>query len=195
MFTCWGNERMIGELGMRTAVRAIAASIVTTLMWGAPAFAHTGEGAHVHGTEALLAGLAHPFTGWDHLIAMVCVGLLAGRLGGASMWKLPALFVGSAALGALAALAGVAVPLVEVVIIASVVVLAITVFIGTGWDARVLAGMIGLFGFAHGCAHGLEAPGGALVFVPAFLLSTAVLHGLGVFAGRTLWRLPSTDRA
>ena len=35
--------------------------------------------AHPEAARGLLHGLAHPFTGWDHLLAMVLVGL-SGRV-------------------------------------------------------------------------------------------------------------------
>lgn len=54
--------------------------LIATLCAATPlaALAHTGTGRIV----GFLQGVAHPFTGIDHLLAMVAVGLLAGRLGG-----------------------------------------------------------------------------------------------------------------
>ena len=40
------------------------------LLLPAAAFAHTG-----HGTSSFSAGIAHPFMGLDHLLAMLAVGL------------------------------------------------------------------------------------------------------------------------
>ena len=55
------------------------ASIVLVLLAAmtGPAHAHPG-----HGTNSLFSGLAHPFAGLDHLLAMLAVGLWAAPLGG-----------------------------------------------------------------------------------------------------------------
>ena len=48
------------------------------LLAPAVAFAHPGHG----GSWGLAAGLAHPFLGIDHLVAMTAVGFWAAQLGG-----------------------------------------------------------------------------------------------------------------
>ena len=52
----------------------------------AVAFAHPG-----HDHAGLLAGLAHPVFGLDHLLAMLAVGLWAAQQQGAARWALPLL--------------------------------------------------------------------------------------------------------
>lgn len=54
----------------------------------AAAFAHTG-----HGVEGFTGGFVHPLQGFDHIIAMVGVGLIAAKLGGRALWELPAAFL------------------------------------------------------------------------------------------------------
>ena len=54
----------------------------------------------------LAAGFVHPLTGWDHLLAMVAVGLWAVQLGGRARWALPLTFVSAMILGAAAGIAG-----------------------------------------------------------------------------------------
>ena len=49
------------------AVMLLAAS-------AAPAFAHPGPLGH----DGLAAGFAHPFSGWDHMLAMAALGLWLG---------------------------------------------------------------------------------------------------------------------
>ena len=39
-------------------------------------------------------GLTHPFTGLDHMLAMVAVGLWASQIGGRALWLLPLTFPG-----------------------------------------------------------------------------------------------------
>jgi hypothetical protein len=96
-----------------TTLRALGA--VAALAATGAAQAHTG-----HGTESLFAGLAHPL-GLDHLLAMVGVGtwsavaLPAGRRVAG-----PATFLAALLAGAVAGAAGLALPLTETAIAASV---------------------------------------------------------------------------
>jgi hypothetical protein len=59
------------------------------------AFAHTGHGI----AQGFSSGFVHPLQGLDHLIAMVAVGMIAARMGGRSLWALPAAFLSMLALG------------------------------------------------------------------------------------------------
>jgi urease accessory protein len=50
--------------------------------------------AHSTGTDGgWLSGAAHSLLGPDHLLAMVCVGIVSVQLGGASIWRVPVAFV------------------------------------------------------------------------------------------------------
>ena len=171
---------------MRKTSAALLA--VTLALTAGPALAHPG-----HEAGRFAAGLAHPLGGLDHMLAMIAVGLWASLRGGRAMWAWPAAFVAAMLAGYGAGLAAPGVPLVEPAILASVIVLGGLI----ATDARIpfAAGLalIGLFGGAHGYAHGSEAPAaGALAAFPlGFALATAALHGLGLAAGaglRTLRR-------
>ena len=63
---------------------AILASAILIISASA-AEAHVGLGG-----AGLAHGFAHPFTGFDHIAAMIAVGLLAARLGGMALWLVPA---------------------------------------------------------------------------------------------------------
>ena len=78
-----------------------------------------------HGSFA--AGASHPVFGTDHILAMVAVGLWAASLGGRALWALPTAFVGAMALGFLLSLGGMPLPMVEPMILASVLVLGVLV--------------------------------------------------------------------
>lgn len=160
------------------------------------AIAHTG-GDHVHGLEA---GLTHPILGVDHLLAMLAVGLVSARAGGASVLRGPAGFLGGMALGAVLAMGGVAIPFAEQGIAGSLVILGV-LLAASVTSARLpgvgLVALAGLFGFLHGFAHGTEVPegGSGLAYAAGFLLTTAALHAAGVLAGRqvlekaSVWRV------
>jgi urease accessory protein len=150
----------------------------------AVASAHPG-----HGGFSLAAGLAHPFTGADHMLAMVGVGLWAALRGGKAVWAWPAAFMGALLAGYALGQSGVALPMAEPTILASIIVLGAL----TAADARVptAAGiaLIAVFGAAHGYAHGAEAPRGTLGFPLGMAVSTLALHVVGIAASLGLQRL------
>jgi urease accessory protein len=156
-------------------------SIVTlgTLAFAGIAAAHVGEAGHVHGFGA---GFVHPFTGLDHLLAMVAVGLWAAQQRGTALWVLPLSFVAAMSLGALAGLGGLPLPMVESGIALSVLVLGLAV--ATAWrlPVSVSAALVALFALCHGHAHGTElAEGsGAAAYILGFVLATALLHASGI---------------
>ena len=95
---------------------------VTGLVLSASALAHSSTDAHVH--SAFLGGLLHPFTGLDHLCAMLAVGMwsavMARRAGRELLWG-PLAFATLMLAGAVLGLQGVQVPAVEPMIAASLV--------------------------------------------------------------------------
>jgi urease accessory protein len=149
-----------------------------------PAPAHTG-GDHALG---FTTGLAHPLGGADHVMAMLAVGLWAGLLGSRSMLALPAAFLAAMLTGFVLGAAGIALPMAEAGIAASVAVLGVVVALAARLPPALSMGMAATFGLFHGYAHGTEmvAGLGALAYAAGFLLATAALHG----AGLALVRLP-----
>ena len=83
------------------------------------AFAHAPEGP----SGGLFTGFLHPILGFDHLIAMVAVGLWGAFLGDRALWILPIVFPSIMAVGAAIGIIGLEVPMVEFVIAMSGVVL------------------------------------------------------------------------
>ena len=151
------------------------------LLLPVPAFAHVGDGLQL----GLLAGFLHPFGGADHLLAMVMVGLWAGLLGGAARLALPAGFLGGMAAGALLGFAGVALPLAEAGILASVIVLGALAALALRPPLVLGVALAAGFGLLHGHAHGTEMLGSGALF--GMLAGTAVLHGAGL-ALAARWR-------
>lgn len=157
--------------------------LAATLLAATPAVAHTGAGD----TSGLVAGLLHPITGPDHLLAMLAIGLWAGLLGGAARFVIPGAFMIAMAAGAMVALGGIALPLVEAGILASVIVIGALAAVALRPPLAAAAVVAGLAGLLHGHAHGSEMAGDdAIGYALGFLAATAALHGLGVLAsGRT----------
>src|ERR1041384_6973056 len=84
-----------------------------------PALAHTG----LEHAFSFASGFTHPFTGLDHMLAMIAVGLWAGLNGGRALWAWAVAVVGVMLLGGMLGVSGIAVPMVEAGILASVVIL------------------------------------------------------------------------
>lgn len=135
--------------------------------------AHAG-----HADGGWRAGFSHPFHGWDHLVAMVAVGLWAAQT--RRGW-LPLAFVGVMIMGAGAAMAGLALPGVEPAILVSTVVFGALALFKARLAAPLSLAVVALFAFCHGFAHGAEMPADshAAAFVAGFALASALLHGAG----------------
>jgi urease accessory protein len=156
------------------------------LVAATPAFAHPGAGSH----DGFAHGFVHPVLGFDHVLAMVSVGLWAGLVGGRAVWAWPSAFVAVMAAGAAIGLAGAAIPGVEASIALSVVALGLAVALRAPLPLLAGAALCGLFALAHGYAHGAELPAtvGAASYVAGFIAATALLHAAGVLGGIGLAR-------
>jgi urease accessory protein len=144
------------------------------------AFAHTG-----HNVSGLAAGLMHPFSGLDHLLAMVAVGLWAAQDGGRKVWLLPTTFMIMLAVGASIAMQWQALPLFEAGIAASVLALGLLIALSMQLSAVLSVAITALFGLLHGYAHGIELPASAapVEYALGFLAATATLHFTGIATG------------
>nr|SPS04700.1 Hydrogenase/urease accessory protein HupE/UreJ [Candidatus Nitrotoga fabula] len=144
------------------------------------ASAHPG-----HEVSGLMAGLMHPFSGMDHLLAMMAVGLWAVQNGNRQLWLLPGTFMVVMALGAMVAMAYPLLPLMESGIAASVLLLGMFTMLSLQVAARFSVAVTGLFGFFHGYAHGLEILGDidTGTYALGFLAATAALHFSGILIG------------
>ncbi len=144
-------------------------------------FAH----ANLEPPEGALSGFLHPFLGFDHLLAMVTVGLLSAVMGGRAIWLVPISFVYMMLFGAMLGLGAVMFPFVEYGIACSVLVLGVALYVMRKGSLIWTMLVVGLFGLFHGHAHGWEMPTAAkpYYYVIAFLASTIMLHLSGVFIG------------
>jgi urease accessory protein len=152
-----------------------------------PALLPALASAHEESGKAagFLAGLVHPVSGLDHVIAMVAVGLWGAVLGPPAIWVLPVAFPLVMALGGLMALLGLPVPAVEVGIALSAIVLGIMVLAELRPPLAVAAAIVAFFAIFHGHAHGRELPAGtsALLYSLGFVIATGLLHAAGILLG------------
>jgi len=151
--------------------------------------------AHAHTGAGIQSGFLHPILGWDHLIVMVGVGAWASLLGGSAMWKIPLGFIASMVIGGRLGIYGVAIPFVELTILASILVIAGFWLFQIKMPEWAGAAVVGFFAIAHGYAHGAEMPAGVspVQFAAGFLTATGVLHALGLCLGQ--WRFRRLRRA
>lgn len=156
-------------------------SSAVVLLGASGALAHTG-----HGAEGMFAGMEHPVSGADHLLAMVAVGLWAGLRGGRAAWAWPATFVGFMVVGGALGAANVQLPFVETGIGLSVLILGALIGLGARPSTLVGAVVCALFAVFHGWAHGAEMPmeASGLAYGAGFVLVTAALHAGGLIAAR-----------
>jgi len=169
---------------MRSSTTRFLAAVFL-LVASSTAFAHPG-----HNVSGFSAGLMHPFSGLDHLLAMVAVGLWAAqgntlKRGKSKVWLLPATFMTMLAVGAGIAMQWQSLPLVESGIAASVLALGLLIALSLQLPASLSVAITGLFGLLHGYAHGLELPRSAapVEYALGFLAATAALHLGGIAAG------------
>ncbi|KQU74899.1 MULTISPECIES: HupE/UreJ family protein [unclassified Rhizobacter] len=165
-----------------------AAAVALSLGLPALAFAHTGAdaGRHHDAIGALAAGFSHPFSGLDHLAAMVAVGLWSA-LGSRRVWLAPLAFGGTLLAGALIGLAGLMLPAVEPMIAASLLVLGLLVATNARLPAAAGAALAAVFALFHGLAHGAELAGPTAAFaLTGMVAATALLHGAGIGLGLLL---------
>lgn len=161
----------------RVALATVTAN-ACVLTAASVASAHAGGST----TGGFAAGFAHPFLGVDHLAAMIAIGAWAWQQGGRAVYLVPATFVGVMILGAALGQSDVALPMAELGITGSVVVLGLLV--ATAVRVPLVAAMLatGVFALVHGHAHGTEMPAGvaAGAYAAGFVSATIALHAIGI---------------
>jgi urease accessory protein len=163
-------------------------ALSAALLLPALALAHPGADGGAHHGSAFVEGLVHPFTGFDHLAAMLAVGVwsaLAFRNSTRRMWAVPIAFASLLLIGGLRAFGGLKLAGVEPMIAASLLVLGVMVATQMKLPAAVGTALVGAFAVFHGVAHGSELPAQqALATLSGMVLGTMTLHIIGMMLGR-----------
>jgi urease accessory protein len=170
-----------------TILGRTAVSVLVFLMVIDKALAHD----EVEGGVGFLVGLLHPALGFDHLLAMLSVGILSVQIGGKAIWHVPTMFVLIMIVGGALGMQDVPVPIVETGIAISVLVLGLALAaekLVPEWVALI---SVAIFGTFHGHAHGTEMPliANPWLYGVGFVLGTALIHLVGVFIGFGFRRL------
>jgi len=162
--------------------------------------AHPGHDGHEL-TWDFSGGVLHPLSGWDHLLAMISVGIWAAMLGGKARWLIPSAFVVTMTTAAFAATQwgglGIAPNTIEQGIAASILCLGVLMALRVRLPLAAAVALIAAFAAFHGWAHGLELPMNANGFSYGlgFVLSTILLHAVGIAIGQSLQYHPKLTRA
>lgn len=160
-----------------SAVKIFSAlSILLTLAF--PAYAHHPSGGEVSTTffEGFLSGLGHPIVGLDHLVFVISVGLLASTVV-RGFW-IPIVFVLTALAGTGLHLMLVDMPMVEVIISASVLASGILLAKLEKPNTAIIAVLAGVAGLFHGYAYGEAIIGATAVPLTAYLIGFTLIQAI-----------------
>jgi urease accessory protein len=161
----------------------ICFSVVAAFIFSLPSHAL----AHIEGGQAsgFITGMQHPWSGLDHVLAMIAVGIWGAQLGNPAMWLLPVTFPIVMSMGATMGLLGIPLPGIEFGIASSAILLGAMVVVSVRPKLIIAALLVGFFAIFHGHAHGTELPAGqsGLLYSMGFVIATGCLHGIGIALG------------
>ena len=167
----------------RLPLRPLASLALLAAFALAAPLAQAHEGAGLAG--GFMSGFAHPLLGWDHVVAMLAVGLWGAFLGAPALWLLPVVFPLVMAAGGALGVLGVPLPAVDIGIAVSAIALGGVVAGALRPPLWVAALLVALFAIFHGHAHGTELPQAAspLAYSLGFVVATGLLHLTGIALG------------
>jgi urease accessory protein len=161
--------------------RATAMTAMMVLASAATLSAHEQQGQ----AQGFLTGLRHPISGWDHVLAMIAVGLWGAQLGAPALWLLPITFPMMMAAGGFIGLVGIRLPGVEIGVALSALLLGLAVATEAKPKMASCMALVAMFAIFHGHAHGTELPPGqnGLMYSIGFVTATGCLHAIGIAIG------------
>ena len=160
-------------------------SFLMALLFAAiPGVAYAHDGTNL-GLGGFLSGIVHPVLGYDHLLAMLSVGIISAQIGGRAIWTVPSTFVTVMAIGGVLGLMNIGLTVTELGIAVSLVILGLVIAAERRIPTLIVMIGVGFFAIFHGYAHGAEMPDTAEPFLYAlgFLVGTALIHISGVVIG------------
>jgi urease accessory protein len=164
--------------------RYLKAFLMALLFAAIPGVAYAHDGTNL-GLGGFLSGMVHPVLGYDHLLAMLSVGIISAQIGGRAIWTVPATFVSVMAIGGVLGLINIGLNVTELGIAVSLVILGLVIAAERKIPTLIVMIGVGFFAIFHGYAHGAEMPDTAEPFLYAlgFLVGTALIHIAGVVIG------------
>ena len=168
-------------------------------LWDAqPALAHHPSGGEIPNTfvTGFMSGLAHPVIGIDHLAFVIAIGLLAAlnKKGG---MIIPVAFVVATAVGTGIHLQSVDLPVPELIIAASVLVMGIFLARENPANLALLTVVSAIAGIFHGYAYGEAIVGAKTQALTAYLIGFCaiqlVISAIAFYLGK--WALDRPNKS
>jgi urease accessory protein len=185
---------------MKNQISRGAVGFTALLAMPIPEFALAHVTQSDHGSFGV--GFGHPFSGIDHILVMVAVGIWAAQSGRPAAYALPVVFPLIMAVGASIGLVGVPPAAMEAGIALSAVALGAAILLKYRAKLRVAVPLVVVCGLLHGQAHGAGLPPGqnALLYCAGLIVGTGLLHAAGIAFGlmhrrRSGLEVPGSDQA
>lgn len=156
--------------------------VLVLLLLPVSAFAHPG-----HDAGGFVGGFFHPFTGLDHMIAMLALGMWAA-MRKQSLPVAGSLFLGGMLMGGALGMQGWAPAMLETLVMGSALLASMLVALATKLPLPLQLAISAIFAVVHGTAHGVEIPetAAAMPYAAGFLLASAALFAAGAYLARKL---------
>ncbi|CCD05285.1 TPA: HupE/UreJ family protein [Legionella pneumophila] len=165
------------KMSLSTVFVAVIAVLMPSIV-----FAHHAE---FMSNNPFWQGFSMPIHGIDHMLFSLAVGLIAAQIGGRALWSVPLVFAVAMLLGSILNVSGIAIPLLQYGILASLVICAALLSWRTSVSLLLTVGLIGLFTIFQGNAMTTEYN---LVysmpfFIVGCLISSLIILSIGVGLG------------
>jgi urease accessory protein len=161
-----------------------------------PALAHHPMGGKLPSTfiEGFLSGLGHPVIGIEHLAFVIAIGLLAA-LSSRFGLVIPLAFIFTTAVGTLIHLQSINLPVVELVVSASVLSMGIFLAQTNKTNLTLLTVIGAIAGIFHGYAYGESIVGAETLAIEAYLLGFCLIQlaisAIAFYVGKTILKNPT----
>ena len=167
-----------------------------SLLATSPALAHHPNGSEIPSNflEGFLSGIGHPVIGIDHFVFVLAIGLLAAlnKLGSV----IPATFVAATALGTAIHLQSIDLPVPELIISASVLVIGIFLAREKQVNLAIITAIVAIAGIFHGYAYGESIVGAETTALGAYLLGFCsiqlAISAIAFYVGRSIIKTPTS---
>ena len=174
------------------SIKTIMKKIISILLLFLPvyAFAHGSHGS------GFMAGFTHPILGTDHNVALIGAGFLGYLLNQKQWYLFPLAFILLMAIGGFLGIGQEATLGIEKFIAFSVAFIGVAIGLRLSLGKAIGLGVLALFGFAHGFAHGAEMPEDttALQYISGFVLGAALLGVVGWGIANVIHRQENKER-
>ncbi|MGH1462932.1 MAG: HupE/UreJ family protein [Neptuniibacter sp.] len=171
----------------------LTSTAVATISTALPVFAHTDS---ISSSSSFLAGLLHPLTGFDHLLAMIAFGIWLTFQGRSQQRTLPLTLIATLLIGFMLGINGISLPVVEGGIVSSVLIIGLLIATKSRLKLAIALPITAMFALFHGFAHGAEAGSAMTVlFATGFLVACTALLLTSFIAGKMIYtQLPAATK-